>query len=38
MLAIAAKRPGTMDALGAISGVGPKMLERYGKALIKLMK
>jgi DNA topoisomerase-3 len=38
MLAIAAKRPGTMEALGGISGVGPKMLERYGKALLKLMK
>jgi DNA topoisomerase-3 len=38
MLAIAAKRPSTLDALGSISGVGPKLVERHGRALLKLVR
>jgi ATP-dependent DNA helicase RecQ len=35
--AIAGERPASVDALGAISGVGAKKLEAYGEALIALI-
>ncbi len=35
---IAAARPADMDALGAISGIGAKKLERYGAALLDLVR
>jgi len=35
--AIAAARPASLDALGEISGVGEKKLERYGEDLLGLI-
>jgi ATP-dependent DNA helicase RecQ len=35
---IAASRPQDMDALGMISGIGSKKLERYGNALLELVR
>ena len=35
---IAAARPADMDALGAISGIGAKKIERYGAALLDLVQ
>ena len=35
---IAAARPADMDALGGISGIGAKKLERYGAALLALVR
>jgi ATP-dependent DNA helicase RecQ len=35
--AIAAARPANLEALGGISGVGEKKLERYGKDLLELI-
>jgi DNA topoisomerase-3 len=35
--AIAAERPGDNDALMAIQGVGPKLIERYGTQLLALV-
>jgi ATP-dependent DNA helicase RecQ len=35
---IAASRPQDMDALGMISGIGAKKLERYGNALLELVR
>ncbi len=35
---IAAARPGDLDALGAISGMGAKKLQRYGAALLELVQ
>ena len=35
---IAAARPADLDALGAISGIGAKKLERYGAALLELVR
>lgn len=34
--AIARARPGTLEELGAVKGVGPMMVERYGEALLAL--
>ena len=34
---IARQRPHTLTALGRISGIGAKKLERYGAALIELV-
>ena len=34
--AIAASQPQSLDALGNISGIGAKKLERYGQALLEL--
>jgi ATP-dependent DNA helicase RecQ len=36
--AIAAAKPASLDALGEISGVGEKKLERYGEDLLGLMR
>jgi superfamily II DNA helicase RecQ len=38
MLAIAARRPQTAAQLLQVSGVGPKLVEKYGKALLVLLK
>ncbi|MBK7864734.1 MAG: DNA topoisomerase 3 [Archangiaceae bacterium] len=38
MLAIAARRPTSLAQLQQISGVGPKMVEKHGKALLSLMR
>jgi ATP-dependent DNA helicase RecQ len=35
---IAALRPGTRDALRGVSGVGEKKLERYGEALLEVVR
>jgi len=35
---IASARPASLDALGGISGVGAKKLERYGPALLALLR
>jgi ATP-dependent DNA helicase RecQ len=35
---IAASRPGDIDALAVISGIGAKKLERYGAALLELVR
>ena len=35
---IAAARPADMDALGGISGIGAKKLERYGESLLALVR
>jgi ATP-dependent DNA helicase RecQ len=35
---IAAARPADMDALGGISGIGAKKLERYGESLLTLVR
>ncbi len=35
---IAAARPGDMDTLGGISGIGAKKLERYGESLLALVR
>ncbi|MCW5574988.1 MAG: DNA helicase RecQ [Burkholderiales bacterium] len=35
---IAAAQPADMDALGALSGIGAKKLERYGPALLELVR
>ncbi len=35
---IAAARPGSLDALGGIPGIGAKKLERYGPALLDLLR
>jgi ATP-dependent DNA helicase RecQ len=34
---IARRRPGDLTALGAISGIGARKLERYGPALVELV-
>jgi len=34
---IARQRPRTLTALGGISGIGAKKLERYGPALVELV-
>jgi ATP-dependent DNA helicase RecQ len=34
---IARRRPGDLIALGAISGIGARKLERYGPALVELV-
>src|SRR4029077_6554635 len=34
---IARQRPRAIDALGNISGIGPRKLERYGPALVELV-
>ena len=36
--AIAASRPGTLDDLRGISGIGAKKLEQYGEALLKMAR
>jgi ATP-dependent DNA helicase RecQ len=38
LAAIAAARPRDIDALSTIAGIGAKKLERYGPALIKLLR
>ena len=35
---IAAARPGNLEALGAISGMGTKKLQRYGAVLLELVQ
>jgi len=35
---IATARPADLDALGGISGIGAKKLERYGEALLALVR
>ena len=35
---IAAARPGSLNALGGISGIGAKKLERYGPALLEMLR
>jgi ATP-dependent DNA helicase RecQ len=35
---IAALRPGTREALRGVSGVGDKKLERYGEALLEVVR
>ena len=35
---IAAARPADLDALGEISGIGAKKLERYGAALLAVVQ
>ena len=35
---IAALRPGTREALRGVSGVGEKKLERYGEALLEVVR
>ena len=35
---IAAAKPADMDALGVLSGIGAKKLERYGPALLELLR
>jgi ATP-dependent DNA helicase RecQ len=35
--AIAQLRPGTLDQLASLSGVGDKKLERYGAAILALV-
>jgi len=35
--AIAAARPGSLDALGSISGVGARKLENYGPSLVRIV-
>jgi len=37
LFALAAERPTSEGALLAVSGLGPKIVERYGKALVKLL-
>ena len=36
--AIAALKPGTREALRGVSGVGEKKLERYGEALLEVVR
>jgi ATP-dependent DNA helicase RecQ len=36
--AIAAARPGDLEALSSIAGIGAKKLERYGPALLEILK
>lgn len=36
--AIAAQRPGSIEGLGNISGLGPVKLQRYGNELLKLLR
>jgi ATP-dependent DNA helicase RecQ len=38
LAAIAALKPKTLEALGAIGGIGAKKLERYGAALLELLR
>jgi DNA topoisomerase-3 len=38
LLAIADARPGSAPALGAVKGVGPKLLKKYGAELVVLCK
>ena len=38
LAAIAASRPQDMDALAMISGIGTKKLERYGPAVLELLR
>jgi len=38
LAAIAAERPGSLDALAGIAGIGAKKLERYGPALLSLLE
>jgi ATP-dependent DNA helicase RecQ len=35
---IAAARPGSMEALGAVQGVGAAKLERYGEAMLAVVR
>jgi ATP-dependent DNA helicase RecQ len=35
--AIAAARPGSLETLGRISGVGVRKLENYGSALLRIV-
>jgi DNA topoisomerase-3 len=37
LFALAASRPGTEGALLAVPGLGPKLVQRYGEALLKLV-
>ncbi len=36
--AIASARPRDLDALSAIAGIGAKKLERYGPAVLELLR
>jgi hypothetical protein len=36
LVAIADARPGSAPALSAVKGVGPKLLKKYGAALVAL--
>ena len=38
LAAIAAARPQTADALAGISGIGARKLERYGAALLAVVR
>lgn len=38
LVALAADRPTTLDALAQIKGIGPKRLEQYGKALLNIIR
>ena len=38
LLEIARRRPGDLMQMSAISGIGSKKLERYGAALLRLMR
>lgn len=38
LVAIADARPGSAPALGAVKGVGPKLLKKYGPQLVELCK
>jgi ATP-dependent DNA helicase RecQ len=38
LAAIAATQPGSLDALSGITGIGEKKLERYGPALLELLR
>ena len=35
---IARRQPGDLDALAGIGGIGAKKLERYGEALVALVR
>ena len=38
LVELAVRRPRSMDALGAVHGVGPARLERYGERLLAVLK
>ena len=37
LAAIAATRPSSLSGLGAIDGIGPARLQRYGKAILRIL-
>lgn len=37
LAAIAAARPSSLSGLGAIDGIGPARLQRYGRAILRIL-